>query len=504
MKRTITLITLASACVAVQAQNQVIEVDASPAKAFYATQEWQKAFMGYYGVNTGTEPGIPEDQLEREALGQVRDLLQTGADADMRAAISVVETLIRNQQTQDLKTSPMMLQIAGTLEMRLSELTKDRRQASQSADRAERYLKQAVDPNTGFPNFLRAHKNLANLLFRNDKSKEAKEHFVKAIELGDRDAVTFGILGAIYMDEGKLISSESALRNSLMINPNIPQFKQLLGNVLLQQERYAEAKEIFTEMLQRTPNEATFWMAQANCYIALDQIDQAARNLEIVRFMGNSNAPSLMLLGDVYMNKEMVDEATEVYLEAINIDPSTGNLSSFIRAAETLNNYIAYEQGMKVIEEITSAYKGKLSDEDEIDLLSLSSEINISLGKGAEAATNLEALLTKDAFNSRALLSLARYYGNLQPDASVAEIESTRLQREYEQRAILYYERAQNLDNEKDRMRAYIGEAQLRVHRNELEQAADLLETAQTIEYQDNIQAYLNQIRDALKNRRRS
>ena len=289
-----------------------------------------------------------------------------------------------------------------------------------------------------------------------------------------------------------------------MINPNIPQFKQLLGNVLLQQERYAEAKEIFAEMLQRTPNEATFWMAQANCYIALDQIDEAARNLEIVRFMGKSNVPSLMLLGDVYMNKDMVDEATEVYLEAIGMDPSQANLGSFIGAAKTLNNYIAYEQGMSVIEKIQAAYKGSLEEEDEIELLSLSSEINISLGKGAEAAANLEALLKRDAFNGRALLSLARYYGDLDPDESVTdEIEQTRLKREYEQRAILYYERAQNLDDLMDRRRAFIGEAQLRVQRNELAMAADLLETAQGLEYHENVQAYLNQIRDALKNRRR-
>ncbi|MEX0332048.1 MAG: tetratricopeptide repeat protein [Puniceicoccaceae bacterium] len=504
MKRIITLITLAGACVAVQAQKQVIDVDAAPALAFYATKEWQQAFMGYYGVDTGVEPGIPEDPREREVLGQVRDLLQTGADADLRAAVGAVEALIREQQAAGTVTSPMMLQIAGTLEMRNAEVTKDEARSKQSIARAERYLKRAIDPNTGFPNFKRAHKNLANLLFRNDKAEEAKVHFVKAIELGDRDAVSFGILGAIYMEEGKLVSAESALRNSLMINPSIPQFKQLLGNVLLQQERYAEAKEIFAEMLQRSPNEPTFWMAQANCYIALEEIDQAARNLEIVRFMGKSNVPSLMLLGDVYMNKDMVDEATEVYLEAIAMEPSQAYLNSFIGAAKSLNNYIAYEQGMAVIEKIQAVYKGNMDEEDEIELLSLSSEINISLGKGAEAAANLEALLKRDAFNGRALLNLARYYGDLEAEATVTdEIERTRLKREYEQRAILYYERAQNLDDLMDRRRAYIGEAQLRVQRNELDQAADLLETAQGLEYHENVQAYLNQIRDALKNRRR-
>jgi tetratricopeptide (TPR) repeat protein len=507
MKRIITLITLAGVSVTALAKEQVVDVDSSPALAFYATHEWQQAFMGYYGVETGTEPGIPEGEQEREVLGQVRTFLQTGTDADVRAAAAAITGLLQQQRTAGTDPSPMMLQIAGTLAMREAEITKNPDRSKQLQERAARHLQAAVDPTKGFPNFLRAHKNLANLLFRMDKPKMAKDHFIKSIQLGDRDAVSFGILGAIYMDEGKLISSETALRNSIMINPGISQFKQLLGNVLLQQERYSEAKEIFAELLIKSPNEANFWMAQANCYIALDEIDKAARNLEIVRFMGESNVPSLMLLGDVYMNKEMVAEATEVYLEAISREPTSANLANFIRSAETLNNFAAYEQGMQVINAVAKAYQGQLDDQEEIDLLSLSSEINISLGKGEEAAKNLEALLRKDPFNARALLSLARYYSDLTPDLSLPDVEYTTLKRRHEQTAILYYERAQRLEDEDDitaRVRAYVGEAQLRVKRRELEQAAELLNEAQTIKYQDNIQAYLNQIEEALKHRRSS
>ena len=167
MKRTITLITLAGASVFVQAQQKVIEVDSAPAKAFYATQEWENAFVGYYGVNSGIEPGIPENEREREVLAQVKNFLTTGTDADLMQAAAAVDALIREQQGQGENTSPLMLQIAGTLQMRAAELAKDPAAATRANKTAETYLKRAVDPNTGFPNFLRAHKNLANLLFRN-------------------------------------------------------------------------------------------------------------------------------------------------------------------------------------------------------------------------------------------------------------------------------------------------------------------------------------------------
>ncbi len=512
MKRTITLITLAATALGAYAQKtsveSVVEVDSSAARAFYATQEWENAFMGYYGVETGLEPGIPEDEAERAALGQVRDFLKTGnEEGDVRAALGAISTLMQQQKTAGVDTSPMLLQIAGTLEMRAADFAKTPEQAKPMLERAERLLTMSVDPAKGFPNFLRAHKNLANLLFRMDKPELAKKHFIKSIELGDRDAVSFGILGAIYMDESKLVSSETALRNSMMINPNIGQFKQLLGNVLLQQERYSEAKEIFAELLQKSPNEANYWMAQANCYIALEEIDKAARNLEIVRFMGEANVPSLMLLGDVYMNKEMVDDATTVYLEAIKAEPTKTNLGNFMQSAETLNNFAAYDDGMKVIEAINKAYEGRLTDEEQINLLSLSSEINIARGMGEEASKNLEDLLQKDPFNARALLSLARYYSDLEPDDSLSDIEYQTMKGRYQQTAILYYERAQDLPGDDENVinavvRAYIGEAQLRVNRRELSEAADLLSEAQSIKFQDNIQTYLNQIREALKHRR--
>jgi tetratricopeptide (TPR) repeat protein len=503
MKRSIHLITLMAAALPLSAQQAVIEVDTSPAKAFYATPEWEKAFMGYFGVDAGVEPGVPESDAEREVLGQIRTFLQSGTDADINNAIQAIRTLMVQQQAESLPTSPMMMQIAGTLLMRSAENTSNEQQRQRILEQARGYLSRAVDPNTGFPNFLRAHKNLATLLFRMDKPAEAKFHFVKAIELGDRDAVTFGLLGAILMEEGKLVSAESALRNSLMINPDILEFKQLLGNALLQQERYAEAKEIFSELLLRRPNSTNFWMAQSNCYIAMDQIEEAANNLEIVRFMGAANVPSLMLLGDVYINKEMIQEATEVYNEAIRLDPSQTNLANFIRSAETLNNFAAYDDAMSVITNIESSFDGQLSDEQEIELLSLKSEINISLGKGAEAADNLESLLRKDPFNARALLSLARYYSDLDADESLPVEQRDLQESRYEQQALIFYERAQNLDDETAQVRAFIGEAQLRVQRDELDEAADLLEEAQMIRYQDNVQSYLDQIRAALKNRRR-
>lgn len=515
MKKFITIITLVGLLTPVFAQNTartsstVLPTNStrSIVASFFASEEWQRAFVGHWGVLSGVEPGIPENQAEREALGQIRDILRPGTDAAVIEAARVLDTLIATRRQANAAPSPMILQIAGTLHMRMAEIATTDTQRQQATERAITLLRQSVDPTTGFPNFLRAHKNLANLLFRTESpdgsnAALARDHFIRAIELGDRDAVTFGLLGAIYLDEGRLISAESALRNALMINPRVIEFKQLLGQVLLQQERFAEARDVFSELLQRRPNDTNFWMAQANAFVALDQIDEAAKNLEIVRFMGGANAAVLMLLGDVYMNKDMTIEAHEVYLEAIAMDPSMQNLDRFVRAAESLSNFGAYELAMSVVNAIDAAYGDRLSEKEDINLLSLRSEINLSLGQTEEAVANLEDLLRKDPFNARALLTLARYYSNLEPDESLTEEQRRLQERRNQQRAILLYERAQNLEDVRAQVRAYIGEAQLRVQRNELQRAAELLETAQSLQFQDYIQAYLEQIRAAVRARR--
>lgn len=469
---------------------------------FYQTQEWAKSLAGSYGVNPGVEPGLPDNEQEREALGKIRVFLQQGSDQDLIEALQVLDILFREQQTAGTSTSAMLYQIAGTLALRLGEVTRDEALKTRYQNQAEDFLKRAINPNTGFPNFLRAHKNLANLYFRNDRPNDALTHFVRAAELGDRDATTFGLMGAVYLEQQKFISAESALRQALMVNPNINEFKQLLGQVLLNQERYLEAKDVFSELLMVRPDEINFWMAQTNCYIGLEMIDEATTNLEIVRLMGRAEAPSLMLLGDVYINREMVIEAAEAYIDAIKKDPSDANIRNFIRGAETLNNYAAYNEAMAVLDAIEVNYT-ELSDEFEIDLLSLRSEVNISLGKGDQAAENLERLLRRDPFHGRALLSLARYYSELETPEGMDEDDARAQRRRHQQTAILYYERAQNLDDDRARVNAFIGEAQLRVQRDELARAADLLQEAQRIRFQDNIRAYLEQIEAALRNRRR-
>jgi len=469
---------------------------ASVASDIYKTEAWAKAVAGYYGVDSGVEPKI-EDR-DRETLGQIATTLQVEGDASVLAAADILQNYIRTQESGSQKPSATVLQLAGMLNQRLADIANNDGERRRRTELAETYLRRAVET---FPNFLRAHKNLANLLFKAGRQDEALTHFVRSVELGDNDAITFGIMGAIYMEKEKYISAESALKKSLMINPKITEFKQLLGNTLYMQERYLEAKEMFGELIQENPSNAVYWKLQANCFISLEMLDEATKNLEIVRFMGESDSPSLMLLGDVYMNKEMVNDAAAAYKEAIRTGGRKEAFGAYINAASVLSSFEAYDHAMEILELVESSFGRELSPEQEIEVLAIRSEVNIARGRGAEAAENLESILRRDPLNARALLSLASYYSDLQPDESLDENARILQRRRNVERAVIYYERAENLDNDDTRRRALIGHAQLMVRDDKLREAADLLEEAQSILYQDTIQRYLDQIKAALRAR---
>lgn len=466
----------------------------------YRSETWKLAVTGFYTPNTAIEPALPKEDLEAmAALGSLRDLLgnvpegnQGAQIAANNAALAQLEAYITKARATPNGPSAMVLQIAGALCMQTADLQNGNRAM---LTKAEGYLSDAIK---AFPNFLRAHKNLAHIYFKTERPAKAAEEFVKCLTLGDNDPITYGLLGSIYFEAGQLISAESSLRNAMMLNPGIVEFKQLLGNVLLSQERWEEAASLFGQLLVEKPNRTEYWMAQANCYIGMDKIDKAAENIEIVRYLGKADPAMLMLLGDIYLNKSMVQDAAGAYMEAVEKDTRTNSFAQYIGAARYLNQYRAYDATMRLLDAIEKKMP-QLDGPQKNQMLTLRSEVNLAQGKTTEAVRNLEDILKIDPVNGRALVVLARHYASEASRMQEGSEEQTLAKRETEQRAINYFERARALEDEGIRVDALVGEAQLLVRRREYPKAAELLEEAQSIRPQGYIQSYLDQINQQIR-----
>ena len=99
------------------------------------------------------------------------------------------------------------------------------------------------------------------------------------------------------------------------MQPEILDWKLGLAKCLLEMERFEDSISIFDTLIQEDPENADYWILQANAYIALDQSMRAASNLEVVERLGKARFDSLSLLGDIYMNHSMPKLALNAYLK---------------------------------------------------------------------------------------------------------------------------------------------------------------------------------------------
>lgn len=452
---------------------------------------------GYYGVNTEISPR-PEN-ADVQQIQQVAEML--GDPATMPAAIEQLNQY-RSRAKEPNLPSPIIDQIIGAAYFQLGQLAEAEAERERLFNQARTNLQRAIER---FPNYRQAYKNLANLEFRSGNQSKAREHFVKALELGDRDSITYGILAAIYYENGQFSAAETAARNSIMLNPSIVEFRRILGLALFQQERYEEARAVFEELLQERPNDAFYWQMISNALINTDQIDEAAQVLEVVRFMGQSQPRTLLLLGDVYMNKNMVEDAAAAYQQALaqtraGAEADLPALETFQRPIESLNNFQAYDLAMELLDNVEATYRNRLNDRQRVTLLALRSEINLAQGQSEEAARNLQEILRNDPMNARALLTLANYYAYRNPPEGLSTVEEREFRARSVQRALDLYGRAQELrytndsNNIEAARAAFVGEGQLQARQRNLPQAIAALREAQRIREEERIAEYIAMI----------
>ncbi|HKK50386.1 MAG TPA: tetratricopeptide repeat protein, partial [Myxococcota bacterium] len=243
--------------------------------------EWQKSFLGSYGFLSGAEPDIKPSELE--ILREVIDLMQVNP----RAAAAMLE-----QTTGEASSA--------ALDFILANLRFQNGDTAQAVESYELALGK-------FPDFRRAHKNLGLLMVQMNVYEGAIEHLTRAIELGDRDGRTYGLLGYCYINEENPLAAEQAYRTAVLQQPESKDWQLGLARSLLSQQKHEEAAALFAAFLEKHPEDASAWKLQANAYLGLEQPMAAAVNLEAVRMLGAADASSLSLLGDIYMSQGITD-----------------------------------------------------------------------------------------------------------------------------------------------------------------------------------------------------
>lgn len=438
----------------------------------WADPSFRRQVVGDFGVKSDVEPTL--DAVERERFLPIADLLEQGHDDE---AIAELESIVAPAPAEDeSKKKKKRRRDEAELPERVNPIFRfTLGQLYLRDDRFEDAIAQYRAAIDDFPSYLRAWKSLGIAQVRTGDNAGAAQAFSKVIELGGGDGSTYGLLGYAYSALDQYLSAESAYRNAILLDPETLDWRMGLTKAVFKQRKYGETVALAEELITRFPDRVEFWLLQANAYIGLNQPLEAAKNFEMLSRMGKATPASLNTLGDIYVNQELWDLAARAYGAAVERFPDQ-NPATALRAVEVLAQRGAREQAETLLATVRSAYGDSLDDEQRRRLLKLEARMAVNAGESGEVVDVLEEIVALDPLDGEALMLLGQHY------AGAADPE----------RAIFYYERAQNIDG--FAAQAMLRHAQLLVDQSRYRDAVPLLKQAQDLEPRDDVARFLEQV----------
>lgn len=427
--------------------------------ALWNSPEFARRLLGSYGFASEAEPRLsPEEQAAYR--DKVVPLLRT----DAPKAIELLKGLAKPG------ASAVFDFTLGNLYFQAEDLTN-------AIPRFEAAIAK-------FPDYRRAQKMLGFALVRDGQLPAAVKPLAATVELGGGDGKVFGLLGHIYLTQGRSVSAEAAYRQALVFEPDNFDFKLGLVKSGIAGANYDYALALLDELLRQYPEREALWSLQASLFLQRDQPARAAVSLEILRRLGKATPANLYLLGDVYLTTESRDLALAAYRDAMDKDGGQ-NPAKALRAAQVLAGRGAWTEAAQLLERIRQSGTS-LAAADDLKLLKLESRVALARGAGAQAIGTLEQIIQKDPLDGEALLLAGDYYAR-------------NSQRE---KAEMRYQLAAGLAGfEAD---AFVKHAQLLVQSQKYPQAVELLRKAQKVKPRDNVQRYLDKVEQLARNAARS
>jgi len=411
--------------------------------------DFTRRLIGSYGFASDAEPRLtPEEQAA------YRDKIVPLLRDDPKKAMAELQSLVKPG------ASAVFDFTLGNLYFQNEDLTN-----------AVKHFEAAL---AKFPDYRRAQKNLAFALVRDGKYAEAMKPLTRTITLGGGDGKVFGLLGYVYLNQGRSVSAEAAYREALVFEPENLDFKLGLVKSSIASGNYDYALSLLDELIKQFPERDSLWTLQANLFIQKEQPTKAAISLEMLRRLGKATAPSLNLLGDLYLAQESRDLALGAYLEAMEKDNGQNPVKA-LRPAQLLVSRGAWDEARQLFARIRASGT-PLSGADELKLLKLESKVAMSTGSGEKAIASLEQIIQKDPLDAEALLLAGDYYAR----------------NGQKEKAEFRYQTAEGIAGfEAD---ALVKHAQLLVQAQKYPQAAELLKKAQKVKPRDNVQRYLEKV----------
>jgi tetratricopeptide (TPR) repeat protein len=425
----------------------------APVDPLWQSEAFRRAFTGSYGTDGRIEPTITAE--ERAVLETVAAKMRAG---DRDGAVAAL-------------TGSSLLERSAALLFSLGNLRFEQGDAAGAVQR----LEQAV---ALYPSFRDARRNLAVALVRENRVEDARPHLVRALELGAQDGLTLGLLGYVHAGAGRHQAALQAYRLAQLTMPEEAQWKLGEAEALLALDDPQATVSIYGELLASRPENALYWLGQADAWHRLGKPWHAIANLEFVRRLGKLDAAQTIGLGHLYLNEGAVASAVASYRAGVEATPPPP-FAKAVDAVEALCGHREWTAAREIADALpvpdpsgsgTAAADGARLDR----CLAL---IELETGDAAEGERRVKALVAADPTDGLALVLLARYRAR---------------EGKTEEAVQLFEQAARDPEAEDEALRRH---AQLEVERGDYGTAAKLLGQALALRPDPGLEAYLDSVR---------
>ena len=230
----------------------------------------------------------------------------------------VIESVIRRMQQPPLSSQPNNSNRLAALQFEL-ESSRDQQAQTNAYMRSGQALVEAIQraPHDAF-----LQEGFANFLEALGDKKQAAGAYRKVLELLPHDFYAKLQLGRLYGELGEPAKGEPLLKAAANQRPTVPDIWAELGDVLMAQQKYAEALASYSEGLELRPFDASYVCYRANALAKLGRSAEAMTAYRRALDLQPQLSEAHFELAGLLANDNQIAEAAREYKEAIRLNPN--------------------------------------------------------------------------------------------------------------------------------------------------------------------------------------
>ncbi|KAI1180159.1 tetratricopeptide [Nemania sp. FL0916] len=208
-------------------------------------------------------------------------------------------------------------------------------------EQALRCFKRAtqLNPKFAYAFTLQGHEHVSN-----EEYDKALTSYRLAISADRRHYNAYYGIGRVYEKLGNYDKAYTHFHSASIINPTNAVLICCIGNVLEKQRQIVQALQYFSKATELAPHAAQTRYKKARTLLALNQLDAAQEELEILKTLAPDEATVHFLLGKLYKSLNDKGSAVRHFTIALNLDPKASQ--QIKEAIESLEDDDSYDDSM--------------------------------------------------------------------------------------------------------------------------------------------------------------